>query len=233
MLGGVFLSQQLELKHISKTYTQGDRSVPVLNDLDLKVEAGTSLSIMGPSGSGKSTLLHIMGSLDQPTDGEVIIGDTRPFDLSEPDLAHFRNEAMGFVFQDHHLLPQYSVLENVLLPTVAFPGGPDRSERAKTLLERVGLSHRLDHRPSQLSGGERQRVAIARAMINQPSLLLCDEPTGNLDGETAESITDLILELHGTEGGILVVVTHNDVLAQRCSRPMILRDGRLIEAAEA
>lgn len=223
----------LELKQISKTYRQGGRSLPVLKELDLQVSGGTSLSIMGPSGSGKSTLLHIMGTLDQPDQGEMVLAGQAPFQFSEPELARFRNEKMGFVFQDHHLLPQYSVLENVLLPTVAFPGGPERNARARDLLERVGLGERLGHRSGELSGGERQRVALARALINQPKLLLCDEPTGNLDAQTAATVTDLLLELHEAEDTILVIVTHNHELAERCSRPMTLRDGRLVDASQS
>jgi lipoprotein-releasing system ATP-binding protein len=155
----------------------------------------------------------------------VTIGGKDPFVLSEPELARFRNDTVGFVFQDHHLLPQYSVLENTLLPTLAFPGTDDRRARALELLGKVGLEHRLEHRPAQLSGGERQRVAIARALINEPGLLLCDEPTGNLDVDTAAAVADLILALHEQEKNVLIVVTHSLELAGRFPRRTELREG--------
>jgi lipoprotein-releasing system ATP-binding protein len=186
---------------------------------------GTSVAITGPSGSGKSTLLHIIGTLEKPTDGQVEINNTDPFTLSEPDLARYRNTLIGFVFQDNHLLPQYSVLENVLVPTFAFKQEPDATERAHELLKRVGLSHRTSHRPSELSGGERQRVAIARALINQPGILLCDEPTGNLDAATSETIVDLLFELHRVEQNVLIVVTHNLTLVPRFQQHLQLSDG--------
>jgi len=169
--------------------------------------------------------------LDQPDGGTMVVDGRAPFNLSEQELALFRNEMIGFVFQDHHLLPQYTVLENVLLPTRAFPEGTSKRERAEQLLERVGLSHRLNHRPAQLSGGERQRVAIARALINKPVLLLCDEPTGNLDTDTATTVADLLTELHAQENTILILVTHSAELARRCGRHMVLQAGRLLEAA--
>jgi lipoprotein-releasing system ATP-binding protein len=186
---------------------------------------------MGPSGSGKSTLLHLIGTLDQPSSGSIEINQRTPFVLPEPELAKFRNQVIGFVFQDHHLLPQFSVLENVLVPTWAFKtNDKDAKNHAYELLERVGLSHRLDHRPAELSGGERQRVAIARALINRPSLLLCDEPTGDLDQKTAESVASLLLELHRAEKNILIVVTHSLELAGRFNRRFELREGRCVEA---
>lgn len=215
------------MSQITKSYREGDQALQVLAGVALELEGGDSLSIMGPSGSGKSTLLHIIGTLDRPSSGTLAIDGQDPFALDEKGLARFRNQAIGFVFQDHHLLPQYSVLENVLLPCFAFPGGPDREPRARQLLEKVGLSARLEHRPAELSGGERQRVAIARALIQAPKLLLCDEPTGNLDGETAALITDLLLDLHREERNILVVVTHSEALAARCAKPMVLRAGKL------
>ena len=176
-------TSQLKVANLSKDYGP----VQVLRNVSFSFTGGVSVAITGPSGSGKSTLLHVIGTLEKPSSGRVEINNTDPFTLSEPELARYRNAVIGFVFQDHFLLPQYSVLENVLVPTFAFKQQPDATERARELLRRVGLTHRLSHRPSELSGGERQRVAIARALINQPDILLCDEPTGNLDTAATET----------------------------------------------
>ena len=211
----------LKVSNLSKDFG----SVQVLRNISFTLTDGTSVAITGPSGSGKSTLLHIVGTLEAPSSGRVEINNTNPFQLAEPELAHYRNAVIGFVFQDHHLLPQYSVLENVLIPTLVFKQPPDAVQRAHELLVRVGLAQRLSHRPPELSGGERQRVAIARALINQPSILLCDEPTGNLDTATSETIADLLFELHGLEQNILIVVTHNLGLASRFQRRLQLVDG--------
>lgn len=219
------MNTDLQLTDIRRAYEGDAGRVEVLRGISLTMRAGDSLAITGPSGSGKSTLLHIIGTLDEPSSGSVSIAGKDPFALSEPELARFRNQSIGFVFQDHHLLPQYSVLENTLIPTLAFPGAPDLRDRAAELLEQVGLDHRLDHRPAQLSGGERQRVAIARALINRPGLLLCDEPTGNLDVETAASVAELLAELHAQESNLLIVVTHSLELAGRFSRHFELREG--------
>jgi lipoprotein-releasing system ATP-binding protein len=170
---------------------------------------------MGPSGSGKSTLLHILGALDTPTSGSVTLDGASPFELDEKQLAAFRNETVGFVFQDHCLLPQCSVIENVLTPTLVARSTNDYGGRARALLDQVGLTERLDHRPAELSGGEKQRVALARALINEPKLLLCDEPTGNLDARSADVVASLLLELHARQKTILVVVTHSAELAAR------------------
>ena len=199
--------------------------VQVLRNMSFSFTDGVSVAITGPSGSGKSTLLHIVGTLERPSSGRVEINKTDPFTLSEPELARYRNTEIGFVFQEHHLLPQYSVLENVLVPTFAFKQQPDVTERARELLRRVGLTHRLSHRPGELSGGERQRVAIARALINQPDILLCDEPTGNLDTATTETIADLLFELHDVEQYMLIVVTHNLEFASRFQQHLQLVDG--------
>lgn len=229
----------LQLRDIHKTFEQGSGvHVEVLRGVDLDLDPGDSLAVLGPSGSGKSTLLHIVGTLERPTSGTMkLVGsgdegspDVEPFALDDDDLARFRNRTVGFIFQDHHLLPQYSVLENVLVPTFAFGDSvfadPNAGvERARQLLDRVGLSHRLDHRPAQLSGGERQRVAVARSLIHSPSLLLCDEPTGSLDQATADSVADLLVEMHEAEQTILVVVTHSLELAKRFGRRVELRDG--------
>ena len=219
----------IRAKGICKTFPHPVRPLTVLEDVSLDLAEGDALAVTGPSGSGKSTLLHIVGTLDQPTSGELFIEGKDPFELSEPDLAAFRNGSVGFVFQDHHLLPQYSVLENVLLPTLAGSGTADHESWARKLLEKVGLSERLDHRPAELSGGERQRVAIARALINKPKLLLCDEPTGNLDQATAGSVADLLFELHGQVRSVLVLVTHSPQLARRCPIRKELRNGRLLD----
>ena len=176
---------------------------------------GEAAAIMGPSGSGKSTLLYILGALEPPTSGTVRLDGRNPFELPEKELAAFRNKQIGFLFQDHCLLPQCTVLENVLVPTLVAEPGPHHVERARLLLDQVGLTDRLEHRPAELSGGEKQRVALARALIREPLLLLCDEPTGNLDRHSAEAVADLLLELHRKQQTILVVVTHSLELASR------------------
>lgn len=193
----------------------------------MELDAGDALVVTGPSGSGKSTLLHILGALDTPDAGRLTLDGVDPSELSEPELARFRNRTVGFVFQDAHLLPQYTVLENVLMPTLAFRDGREGADdRARDLLRRVGLEHRLEHRPAELSGGERQRAAVARALIRNPTLLLCDEPTGSLDQKTAGAVTDLLFDLHEEERPILVVVTHNPELAERFPRQCRLEEGR-------
>lgn len=217
---------------LRKTYraAPGADEVEVLRGASFSMNKGSNLVITGPSGSGKSTLLQIIGTLDSPTSGSVEVEGVRPFELDDDQLARFRNRNVGFIFQEHHLLPQYSVLENVLIPTLAFTDPPAGSEqRAEELLEKVGLSHRLGHRPAELSGGERQRVAVARALVNQPSLLLCDEPTGSLDPKTATKISDLLLDLHAAEKTILIAVTHSMELAVRFDRRFDLQEGLCVE----
>lgn len=203
----------------------------MLEDVSLRLERGESASIMGPSGSGKSTLLYLLGALEPPTRGTVTLDGTDPFKLPEKELAAFRNRHVGFVFQDHCLLPQLTVLENVLTPTLvaedAGRAAGEYTERARRLLEAVGLGERLGHRPGELSGGEKQRVAIARALIREPVLLLCDEPTGNLDRQSADTVARLLLELHARQKTILVIVTHNPELAAKCARRYELRDRKL------
>ena len=218
---------------ISKSYPVGDnQSLQVVAGADLTLSAGQNVAILGPSGSGKSTLLAILGTLDRPTSGTLRLNDVDPFALTEPELARFRSRHIGFVFQDHHLLPQCTVLENVLVPFLA-EGTADKSDvdQATALIGRVGLGERLLHRPAQLSGGERQRVAIARALVRQPTLLLADEPTGNLDSRTAEEIAHLLLELQQEHNSMLVVVTHSDELARKMEHRMRIVDGRLEDAA--
>ena len=218
----------LKVSDIRKNFGSEIRSVKVLRGVSFDMIQGQKLALTGPSGSGKSTLLHLIGTLDTPSAGKIEINAENPFGLSEPRLARFRNQVIGFIFQDHHLLPQYSVLENVLIPTLAFKRRNAETEsRARALLEGVGLSHRLTHRPAALSGGECQRVAVARALVNQPSLLLCDEPTGNLDRSTADTVTSLLFELHQAEQNILIVVTHNLELATRFERRFELVNGRV------
>ena len=222
----------LIVDNITKQYPTRGAPLEVLRGISFELDTGQNAAIVGPSGSGKSTLLSIIGSLEKPTTGRVLLDGQDPAGLDEPALADFRNRRIGFVFQDHYLLPQCSVLENVLVPTVA--GGRTTAEavaRARMLIDRVGLSDRLDHRPAELSGGERQRVAIARALINQPALLLADEPTGNLDRSTAERIGRLLLELQALEHTMLMLVTHSERLAALMSRRFELDEGKLGEIA--
>jgi lipoprotein-releasing system ATP-binding protein len=220
---------ELVVADLAKSYPTRAEALTVLRGVGFQLKAGENLAILGPSGSGKSTLLYIVGTLERPTSGMVRLDGDDPFALDEPALAQFRSRRIGFVFQDHHLLPQCNVLENVLLPTLA-DGGTTKSdaERAKMLLDRVGLANRLEHRPAELSGGERQRVAVARAMIRKPALLLADEPTGNLDRTTAASVGRLLLELQQQEQAMLITVTHSLELASLFGRQLELDDGRLV-----
>ena len=220
----------LRISKIYKSFEHIHHTVSVLQDVSFEVVQCQSLVMTGPSGSGKSTLLHLIGALDKPSSGEIEINGISLLNLSALELAKFRNQMIGFVFQDHHLLPQYSVLENVLIPTMAFKNmSPNSQKRAIDLLEKIGLSDRISHRPAELSGGERQRVAIARALINQPSIILCDEPTGNLDHATANTVTSLLFDLHQTEQNILVVVTHNRDLEHRFDRRFVFKENSCIE----
>jgi lipoprotein-releasing system ATP-binding protein len=217
----------LEAVNVSKDYPTPRGPLVILSGVDMKLPRGEAVAIMGPSGSGKSTLLYILGALEPPSAGTVRLDGRNPYELPEAELAAFRNKEVGFVFQDHCLLPQCSVLENVLIPTLV-AGSPDSFvKRARTLLEQVGLGERLDHRPGELSGGEKQRVALARALIREPLLLLCDEPTGNLDRKSAENVADLLLDLHRQQQTILVVVTHSAELAARFPTRFHLVDQRL------
>ena len=216
----------LKADNISKRYETAAGPVDVLDRSDLSLAPGDAVAIMGPSGSGKSTLLYLLGVLDTPTTGTIRLQGTDIATLNEKQAARFRNEHIGFVFQDHALLPQCTVLENVLVPTLVAPAGP-YEPRARKLLQRVGLFHRLEHFPSQLSGGEKQRCAIARALIREPQLLLCDEPTGNLDRASAVAVADLLLELHAAQNAILIVVTHSTELASRFPQRYNLTGRRL------
>src|SRR5437870_9544820 len=226
-------SSLLKLTDVSKRYESptGAESVPVLRGVTLEIQRGESVAIVGPSGSGKSTLLNIMGTLDRPSTGQVLLDGRELNQLDDIQLAAVRNLEIGFVFQAHHLLPQCTVLENVLVPTLANNDTAVRNgaaERAKRLLEKVGLDARLTHRPGQLSGGERQRVAVVRAMINQPKLLLADEPTGALDRASAQNLADLLVALNKEEGVTLIVATHASDLSKRMERVFELLDGKLV-----
>jgi len=205
----------LEVTDLTKEYPTPRGPLPILSGISLSLSRGDAVSIMGPSGSGKSTLLYILGALEPPTSGTVTLDGRDPFGLTERELAAFRNKQIGFIFQDHSLLPQCSVLENVLTPTLVAEADGGYAERARSLRDQVGISERIDHRPAELSGGEKQRVALARALIRQPLLLLCDEPTGNLDRKAAEVVASLLLELHRRQETILIVVTHSAELAAR------------------
>ncbi|MBM3839484.1 MAG: ABC transporter ATP-binding protein [Verrucomicrobia bacterium] len=226
----------LDLEKVTKRYDSpgGEAPLPILKDVRLTVASGDSVAIIGPSGSGKSTLLNIIGTLDKPTDGRVLLEGEDLSALDEDRLAQIRNRQIGFIFQAHHLLPQCSVLENVLVPTLASKDTGIRNTaegRARQLLQRVGLGERFSHRPGELSGGERQRVAVVRALINQPHLLLADEPTGALDRASAQNLAQLLVELNQETGVALILVTHALDLAHRMRRVFELRDGALQPAA--
>ncbi|MEN3941346.1 ABC transporter ATP-binding protein [Prosthecobacter sp. SYSU 5D2] len=223
----------ISLSHISKSYNEpgSGNVVPVLRDVSLTIEAGESVAIVGPSGCGKSTLLNILGTLDVPDQGDYIFDGSSIGGNTPEQLAALRSEKVGFIFQLHHLMPQCTVLENVLLPTLALKAKPDAAslqQRAESLLKSVGLQDRLNWKPAQLSGGERQRVAVVRALINQPKVILADEPTGALDEKNAESLTSLLLELQQTTGTTLVMVTHHPAQAARMGRTLKLHEGMLV-----
>jgi lipoprotein-releasing system ATP-binding protein len=218
----------IKVSKLNKTFIKDGKRIEVLKDLDLDVQRGESLSIVGASGAGKSTLIHILGTLDHPTSGEVIIGGSNVFRWGSEKLAGFRNRMIGFVFQFHHLLPEFSSLENTMMPAlIGGMAGRKAKEKAETVLREVGLGDRLAHKPGELSGGEQQRVAVARALVMEPEIILADEPTGNLDTETGGKIEDMLISLNRERGITLVVVTHNASLAQRMSRSIGLQDGKI------
>ena len=222
------MSEIVELSGVTKSYgPPGGPETRVLRGIDLRIQKGESVAIVGPSGCGKSTLLNIIGTLDRPSSGRVALDGRDVSTLAETALAAIRSELVGFVFQLHHLLPQCSILENALVPSLVAKDGSGAEARARALLERVGLTSRLSHRPGQLSGGECQRAAVVRALVNRPKLLLADEPTGSLDRESAESLAKLLLDLNREEGVALVLVTHAADLASRAGRVVELRDGVL------
>ena len=217
----------LEVENVSKEYSTPAGALRIVSDVSLSLPRGSAVSIMGPSGSGKSTLLYLIGALEPPSSGTITLSGQNPFLLNPKQLAAFRNQQIGFVFQDHCLLPQCSVIENVLTPTLVSTPNGDAPGRAAELLKHVGLAERLDHRPAQLSGGEKQRVALARALIMKPKLLLCDEPTGNLDQKSAQVVADLLLDIHRESETILIVVTHSSELAARFPQRFELKNQRL------
>ena len=217
----------LEASHLSKTYATAAGELTVLRDVSLTMQAGDSAVVMGPSGSGKSTLLYILGGLEPPTGGSIRLNGTDPYALNANALAAFRNREIGFVLQDHCLLPQCTVLENVLVPTLVGEADAGATDRARTLIGAVGLGDRLHHRPAELSGGEKQRAAIARALVRQPRLLLCDEPTGNLDAETADVVADLLIRMHAQQQAIMIVVTHSETLGARFGKRWKMQRGVL------
>jgi lipoprotein-releasing system ATP-binding protein len=217
----------LKVTDLSKDYPTPRGGLRVLSGVSFDMAPGDAAAIMGPSGSGKSSLLYILGGLEPPSAGTVTLEGRDPFRLSPADLAAFRNQQIGFVFQDHCLLPQCTVLENVLIPTLVAPGGNADEQRARQLIEQVGLADRIEHRPAELSGGERQRVAIARALVRGPRLLLCDEPTGNLDRVAADNVASVLLDLHRLKQTILIVVTHSGALAEKLPVRFNLIDAHL------
>jgi lipoprotein-releasing system ATP-binding protein len=222
------MSVRVEARGLAKSYRDGTRVVEVLRGIDLAVEPGELVAIVGPSGSGKSTLLHLLGTLDRPDAGQVLLGGQDVSTLTGTRLAAFRNRTIGFVFQFHQLLPDFTALENVMLPgRIAGRSSKELEPVARRLLDEVGLSHRLDHFPSELSGGERQRAALCRALVLEPPLLLADEPTGNLDAESGERVLDRLFDLQARHGTTALLVTHNPEIAGRCGRVLELRDGEL------
>ncbi|MAT12469.1 MAG: ATP-binding protein [Rhodopirellula sp.] len=222
---------ELVIHDLKKDYPTRSEPLEILKGIELELTSGDNLAVIGPSGSGKSTLLNILGTLDHPTSGTYTLNNIDPFTLEEDELASFRNANIGFIFQEHHLLPQLSVLENILIPTMA-NGKPSQDDvtRAESLIARVGLTDRSHHRPAELSGGERERVAVARSLICGPSLLLADEPTGNLDRRNAQQIGELLLEIQQAEEMILVVVTHSSELAGMLGQQLEINDGCLVRA---
>jgi lipoprotein-releasing system ATP-binding protein len=223
------IAAELFVENVVKEYSTSAQPLRVLSGVSFSLRRGENLAIVGPSGSGKSTLLSILGTLEPPTSGNVRLSGTDPFTLSESALAAFRRQHIGFVFQEHHLLPQCTVIENVLVPFLADGAATtEHRDRATSLLTRVGLHQRLTHRPAELSGGERQRVAIARALVRSPTLVLADEPTGNLDRTTAHAISELLLDLQAEHSTILVVVTHSQTVAQSLQRRMEIDSGQLV-----
>ncbi|OGW78829.1 MAG: ABC transporter ATP-binding protein [Omnitrophica bacterium RIFCSPHIGHO2_02_FULL_46_20] len=221
----------LIVKDLHKIYRNGQKEVRAVDDISIEIKKGQSVAIVGPSGAGKSTLLHMLGGLDKPTSGEILLGETNIYKLSDRDRAAIRNKKIGFVFQFYHLLPEFTALENVMMPALmksSYVRCPmyDVRKRAAEVLKAVGLEHRMGHPPSRLSGGESQRVAVARALINEPEILLCDEPTGNLDSKTSESIYELLFSIKSKINTTLVIVSHDDKLASMVDETIRLKDGR-------
>ena len=220
----------VQVENLQRSFNMGNQTVHVLNGITTTIQRGEMVSVIGASGAGKSTLLHILGTLDRPTKGEVLFEGKNMFKASETALASFRNRRIGFVFQFHHLLPEFTALENVYLPALIHKIPKDTAIQAgKSLLSEVGLSHRLHHKPGELSGGEQQRVAVARALIRQPDLVLADEPTGNLDTHTGDELFELLRKLNETLGTAFIIVTHNEKLSHQTDRLIHLQDGQILE----
>jgi len=218
----------LEAKNIFKSYRNGEKKLPVLTDLNLSIDIKETITIMGPSGSGKSTLLHILGTLDQPDSGDLIIKETNINDLKEDKLSKLRNQEIGFIFQFHHLLPEFTALENVLIPAYIYGNSDNKQKRAAELFDYVGLTERMEHYPSQLSGGERLRVAVLRALINDPSIIFADEPTGNLDAENADKLLKLFQQISEDFSQSIVITTHNKQVADLGKKQLVLENGSLV-----
>jgi len=224
------MSSVLNCSHLSRTFSEGEEALHILHDINLDISAGERVAIMGASGSGKSTLLHLLGGLDDPTAGEVFISGVPVAGLGSAQLGRLRNNKLGFVYQFHHLLPEFTALENVAMPLLIGGSSPvEAGKQAEQILEHVGLSSRLTHKPGELSGGERQRAAVARALVTHPQCILADEPTGNLDRKNAEQVFDLMLDLNREHGASLLIVTHDTSLAERMDRILYLQDGCLAE----
>ncbi|MDP2929225.1 MAG: ABC transporter ATP-binding protein [Candidatus Omnitrophota bacterium] len=222
----------ISVKNLHKIYRKGQKEVRAINGIDLEIKKGSSLAIVGPSGAGKSTLLHMLGGLDRPTSGKILLEDTDIYKLPDKDRATMRNKRIGFVFQFYHLLSEFTALENVMMPALMNPNAARCTQyavrkRAIDILRSVGLDNRMDHLPSRLSGGESQRVAIARAVMNEPQLLLCDEPTGNLDSNTSESIYEILFGLKSRNGITIVIVSHDEKLVSMVDSTIRLKDGKL------
>lgn len=218
----------LEIKNLKKQYRSKESTITVFKSINFSLQQGDFVSLMGPSGIGKSTLLNILGTLDKPDDGEVFYNGRNPFNLSEKEKARFRNEEIGFVFQFHHLLPEFTALENVMMPAIVYAQkNNDVEKRALQLLDSVGLSHRITHKPSEMSGGERQRVAVARSLINNPDVVLADEPSGNLDLQNSRKLIDLLLKLNKEYGNTFIIATHNPDIAMKTDKILFMEENRL------
>jgi lipoprotein-releasing system ATP-binding protein len=218
----------MEGKDIRRTFKTGKTELEVLKGIDIVLRRRRIHTIVGPSGAGKSTLLHILGGLDKPTKGKVILENKSLYDFADKDLARIRNKDIGFIFQFHHLLPEFTALENVMMPAAIDGMGEKKAQyRAKSLLERVGLGERVEHKPNELSGGEKQRVAVARAMVNNPLIMFADEPTGNLDTKNSDLLLSMLLDLNKSDGVTLVVVTHNDEIAEKVGNIIRMEDGKI------
>ncbi len=225
------MNNVVEARDLHKYYRSGDQTLKILVGLDLDVAAGEAVAVVGESGAGKTTLLNLLGGLDKPTDGRILVDETDIFGLTDARCARFRNRCVGYVFQFHHLLPEFTALENVMMPLlIGRVGAAEAERRARKYLEAVGVGERETHRPAKLSGGERQRVAVARALVGEPAVVLADEPSGNLDERTAESLHDLLFDLNARLGQTFVIVTHNRALARRCARTLLLEGGVLHDA---